>query len=110
MLPVVGTADRATVLAAVTVFQAMATARRVGVTDLGALRVAGNTQIIELTAIGVQVQGESAVTGFQFAGTAAGGVGAAVAQFASAVDALDRRVRNAVVEGVDHAADGIAAI
>ena len=56
------------------------------------------------------MQGESPIAGLQLAGAAAGGVGAAVAQLAGAVDPLDGRVGNAVVEGVDHTADGIAAI
>lgn len=45
-----------------------------------------------------------------FVYAAASGVGAAVTQFTGTVDALDRRVRDAVVEGVDHPANGVAAV
>jgi len=67
-------------------------------------------QVIEFASVGIQVQGEGAITGFQFASTAAGGGCAAVAQFARAVNAFDGFGGDAVVEGVDHAADGVAAV
>lgn len=54
-----------------------------------------------------QVQGEAAVAGFQLTGAAAGGVGV-VAQLARAMDAFDGFGGDAVVEGIDHAADGAA--
>ncbi|MCY1410036.1 hypothetical protein D9M71_253990 [compost metagenome] len=110
VVPMVGTTRRATVLAAVAVFQAVSAVGLVGIAHFGAAGVAGDTQVVELAAVGIQVQGEGTVAGLQLAGAATGGVGAAVAQFTSTLNALDGRVRNAVVEGVDHAADGVTAI
>ena len=72
--------------------------------------IAWDFQVVELARIGVQVQGEGAVTGFQLARAAAGGVGAAVAQLARAVDAFDGLGGDAIVEGIDHATDGAAAV
>ncbi|BBP83171.1 hypothetical protein PHLH8_28130 [Pseudomonas sp. Pc102] len=72
--------------------------------------MAGDARVVELPRAGVQVQGEVAVAGFQLAGGASSGVGAAVAQFATAVQAVRRLGGDAVVEGVDHAAHRIAAI
>ncbi|MNH29932.1 hypothetical protein D3C79_901900 [compost metagenome] len=56
------------------------------------------------------MQGEGAVAGLQFAGAAAGGVGTAITQLASAVDAFDGGLGDAVVERIDHPAYRIAAI
>jgi len=56
------------------------------------------------------MQREHAVAGLQFAGAAAGGVRAAVAQLAGTVDAFDSFGGDAVIEGIDHATDGAAAI
>ena len=56
------------------------------------------------------MQGEGAITGFQFARAAARGVGAAVAQFTCTVNAVDGGSGDAVVKGIDHAADGVAAV
>ncbi|MNG90257.1 hypothetical protein D3C79_491460 [compost metagenome] len=110
VLPVIGAADCAAVLATVAVFQAVAAPRVIGVAHLRAACVSGDAQVVELAAVGVKVQGKRAVASFQLARAAAGGVGAAVAQFAGTVDAFDGAVGNAVVERVDHAADGVAAI
>ncbi|MNM70209.1 hypothetical protein D3C81_818340 [compost metagenome] len=110
MIPMVGTTQRAAILATVAVLQAVFAARFVGVAHFRAAGVAGNAQVIELAAVGVQVQGEAAVTGLQLAGAAAGGVGTAIAQFARPVNAVDGRGRDAVVEAVDHPADGVAAV
>ena len=110
VFPVVRTADGTTVLAPVAVFQAMLAAGFVGIAHLRTAGVAGDAQIVELAAVGVQVQGEAAIAGFQLARTAAGGVGAPVAQLAGTMNALHRRVGDAVVEGVDHPADGIATV
>ena len=110
MLPVIGAANSAAVLATVAVLQAVFAARLGTVADLAAARIARNAQVIELAAVGIQVQSEVAVTGFELTGAAAGGVGAAVAQLTRTVNAVDGGIGDAVVEGVDHAADGIAAI
>ncbi len=113
VIPGVGATDRATVLATVTVVQAVLAAVVVGVFS-GALTtavgMAGNAQVVELAGTGVQMQGEGAVAGFQLAGAAAGGVGAAVAQLTGAVNAFDGFGGNAVVEAVDHAANGISTV
>ncbi|MNP05433.1 hypothetical protein D3C76_973870 [compost metagenome] len=110
VIPVIGTTDCTAVLTAVAVFQAVFAAGLIGVTYLGAAGVAGDAQVVELAAVGIQVQGEGTVARLQLAGAAARGVGATVAQFAGTVDAFDRCIRNAVVEGVDHATDGVAAV
>jgi len=110
VVPMVGATHGATVLAAVAVFQAVLAAGFVGIAHLGTARVTGDAQVVELAAVGIQVQGEDTVAGFQLASTAAGGIGAAVAQFTGTLDALDGGVRDAIVEGVDHAADGVAAV
>ncbi|MOA31204.1 hypothetical protein D3C78_1523510 [compost metagenome] len=72
--------------------------------------VAGDAQVVELAGAGVQVQGEAAVAGFQRSCCRSGGVSAAVAQFAAAVQAVHCVTGDAVVETVDHTADGIAAV
>lgn len=73
-------------------------------------RVSRDFQVIELTGAGVQVQSELTVASLEFAGAAARGVGAAVTQLTGTVDAVDGLGRDAIVEGVDHPADGAAAI
>ncbi|MNZ89839.1 hypothetical protein D3C78_1087750 [compost metagenome] len=110
VIPMVGTADGTAILAAVAVFQAMLAARLVGVADLGTAGVAWDAQVVELPAVGVQVQGKAAIAGFQLAGAAACGVGTAVAQLASAMNAVDGVGGDAVVEAVDHATNGIATV
>ncbi len=111
VVPSVGTADCTTVLASVAVAEATVLAFTVVAWRcMAAAGKAGDFQVVEFPRAGVQVQGEGAVAGFQFAGAAAGGVGAAVAQFTSTVNAFDGFGGDAVVEGIDHAADGAAAI
>ncbi|MNV53875.1 hypothetical protein D3C71_1460380 [compost metagenome] len=110
VVPMVGATHGATVLAAVAVFQAVLASGLVGVAHLGTARVTGDAQVVELAAVGIQVQGEGTVAGLQLASAAAGGVGAAVAQFTGTVDALDGGIRDAIVESIDYAADGVAAV
>lgn len=89
VVPMVGATQGATVLAAIAVFQAVLAAGFVGIAHLGTARVTGDAQVVELAAVGIQVQGEGTVAGLQLASAAAGGIGAAVAQFTGTVDALD---------------------
>ncbi len=110
MLPVIGATDGAAVLAAVAVLHPMLAGVAVDLPLAAGMGVAGNPDVVELAAGGVHVQGEVAVAGLQCAGAATGGVGAAVAQFAAAVDAVDGFAGDAVVEAVHHPADGIAAV
>ncbi|MNS93656.1 hypothetical protein D3C72_1278410 [compost metagenome] len=106
----VGPAEGAAILTAVTVFQAVAVPRLFTITHLGAAGVAGNAQVIELATVGVQVQGKAAIAGFQFAGAAAGGVGPAIAQLAGTLNTVDGRGGNAVIKAIDHSTNGVAAI
>ncbi len=110
VLPVIGATDGAAVLAAVAVLHPMLAGVAVDLPLAAGMGVAGNPDVVELAAGGVHVQGEVAVAGLQCAGAATGGVGAAVAQFAAAVDAVDGFAGDAVVEAVHHPADGIAAV
>ena len=112
VIPCVGTANRTAVLSATAIAQAAFLLIAVvfafrGVTIAG---VTGDFQVIELTGVGVQVQGKRAVTGFQLACAAARGVGAAITQLACTLNAVDGFGGDAVVEGVDHATDGVAAV
>nr|GEZ39842.1 hypothetical protein [Tanacetum cinerariifolium] len=112
IVPRVRTADGAAVLSAIAVAEAVLFVAifRVACALVSGAGEARNLQVIELTGIGIQVQGESAVARFQLPGAAARGVGPAVAQFARTVDALDGFDGDAIIEGVDHAADGAAAV
>ncbi|MNJ41400.1 hypothetical protein D3C77_363240 [compost metagenome] len=56
------------------------------------------------------MQGKAAIASFQLAGTAASSIGAAIAQLACAMNAVDRRGRNTVIEAVHYPANGVAAV
>ncbi|MNZ66823.1 hypothetical protein D3C78_850560 [compost metagenome] len=110
MLPVIAAADGAVVLAAVAVGHAVFAGISIYLPLTGGVGVAGDAQVVEFAGAGIQVQGEAAIAGLQRARGAARGVGAAIAQLAASVQAVHRLAGDAVVEAVDHTADGIAAI
>ena len=110
VIPGVRTAHGAAILTPATVTQVALFIIVVTLRCVTAAGLARDFQVVELAGVGIQVQGESAVARFQFAGTAAGGRGAAITQFTGAMNPVDGFGRDAIVEGIDHAADGIAAI
>ena len=72
--------------------------------------VAGDFQVIEGPCIRVQVQGETAIAGFEFACAAARCGCAAITQFPGTLNALNGLGGDAIVKGVDHPANRIAAV
>ncbi|MCY1409369.1 hypothetical protein D9M71_247170 [compost metagenome] len=110
ILPGIRPTQRTAVLAAVAVAQAMLAVVVVIASGVGALGVTGDAQVVEGARVGIQVQGEPAVAGFQLARAAACCVGAAIAQLAGTLNAVYGLGRDAVIESIDHATDGIAPI
>lgn len=110
VIPMVSAADGTTVLATVAVGNAVLAVVAIDGTLIPRASVAGNAQVVELARVGVQVQGKITVTGFQFARAAACGIGAAIAQLAAAMHAVDRFGGDAIIEGIDHATYRAAAV
>ncbi|MCY1223588.1 hypothetical protein D9M72_357210 [compost metagenome] len=114
--PGVGTAHRAAFLLRAGIGQAaigfgLACGQRIGGAQAVAAGVAGDAQVAGFAREGVGVDGELAVAGLdQRAGVARLVAARGGAGIDCAADAFDRLLRNPVVDHIDHAADGVAAV
>ncbi|MCY1224214.1 hypothetical protein D9M72_363600 [compost metagenome] len=114
--PGVGAAQRAALLLGAGVGQAavglaFALGQRLGGAQAVAARVAGDAQVAGLAREGVGMDRELAVAGLDQRAGIAGLVAAdGAAGIHGAADAFDRLLGDAVVDHVDHAADGVAAV